>query len=203
MQKLLIATKNKGKYGEILNIVQDLPYDFVFLGDLNIDDSGFLEDGETFMENAYKKAKFFGDKTGFLTLGEDSGIVVEALKGELGVKTRRWGAGEHVSDQEWIDYFMKRMEHEQNRDARFVCSACLLNPMEDWHEIYEGETRGILSKELMAPILPGLPLSSCFMPEGMDKVYAALTPEQKASVSHRGQAISQIKKRLLPNRSQY
>jgi XTP/dITP diphosphohydrolase len=193
MQKLLIATKNPGKFQEILNVFEGLPIEFIFLGDLDVDDQGFAEDGETFLENAYKKAEFFGQKTGMVTLGEDSGILVNALVDELGVKTRRWGAGEEASDEEWIEYFMKRMKEEEDREAKFVCGACLWDKDRELDERFEGETKGEITEKLMAPILRGLPLSSCFKPEGMEDVYAALGAEYKNKISHRGKAISQVR----------
>lgn len=164
---------------------------------MGIDDSGFVEDGSNFDENACAKARFFASKTGFMTAGEDSGIIVEALKDELGVKTRRWGAGEGASDQEWLDFFMKRMEKEANRAATFVCSAYLADG-EDYAfgkggRFFRGETCGVIADSIMAPILPGIPLSSVFVPEGSDKVYAALSPAEKNKVSHRGKAMAQLK----------
>lgn len=150
-----------------------------------------MEDGDTFEDNAYKKAAYYFEKLGLLTLAEDSGIVVEALKGELGVKTRRWGAGEKATDQEWIDFFMKRMVGESERTAKFICNVCLFdggNP-----RFFEGETVGVIAEELLVPILPGLPLSSCFVPEGYDKAYAQLSIEEKNGVSHRGKAMGEAR----------
>lgn len=160
------------------------------------------ENGSSFKENAYIKARHFYDLAGILTLAEDSGILVDALKGELGVKTRRFGAGENASDEEWIDFFMKRMEGVKNRNAKFVCSACLLgdaNPPrrgQGIEEFFEGETCGIIAEKLMAPISPGIPLSSCFIPEGFDKAYANLTVAEKNKISHRGKAMAKVKEFL-------
>lgn len=190
----MIATKNPGKYIEILEGLRGLPFEFVFLKDLRLEDSDFCEDGETFEENARKKAKYFFEKTGLLTFAEDSGLLVDALKGELGVRTRRWGAGEKASDREWIDFFMKRMEKEKNRAAKFVCDACLFGEGVD--EIFVGETWGVITEEIMCPIKKGIPLSSCFMPEGSDKVYAALSDEGKNKISHRGKALAKVRARL-------
>lgn len=159
----------------------------IFAGDLDIDDSSLIEDAETFSGNAFKKAKFYFDKTGLLTLAEDSGIWVNALIDELGVKTRRWGAGENASDEEWVGYFLEKMQGVADRGAKFVCCACLLG--EGVEKFFEGETRGVITENLQAPILKGLPLSSCFLPEGMEKVYAALSTEEKNRISHRGKAI--------------
>lgn len=194
MQELLIATFNPGKFHEITEILNGLSLKVLFLGDLKITDKDFTEDGKTFKENAYKKAKYFFDKTKIMTLAEDSGILVEALKDELGVKTRRWGAGEKASDQEWIDYFMKRMDGEKNKTAKFICSAYLIG--DGIEKNFEGETDGVITEKIMAPLLPGLPLSSCFLPDGHDKVYAALTAVEKNEISHRGKAMKQIKNYL-------
>jgi len=168
-----------------------VPYELLFLGDLVVDCDGFSEDGETFRENAAGKARFFAEKTGFLTVGEDSGLLVDALEGELGVRTRRWGAGEEAGDQEWIDYFLERMEGETERGAKFVCCACFFDGENE--EYFEGEVRGKISHGLEVPILPGIPLSSCFVPEGCDRVYAALTSEEKNRLSHRGKAMFKLK----------
>lgn len=197
MQELLIATSNPGKYREIMEVLGDLPMKISFLGDLDVSDEGLLEDGETFAENAYKKAAFFHDKTGMLTLSEDSGILVDALLGELGVKTRRWGAGEQASDEEWIEHFLERMAGEELKTAKFVCCGCLFGGDEPVY--FEGETCGVLTEKLMAPILPGIPISSCFVPEGKDRVYAALSVDEKNQISHRGKATHKLKEHLRSN----
>jgi XTP/dITP diphosphohydrolase len=186
MKNLLIATKNPGKYGEILEVLGDLPFKFLFLKDLNVEDSDFVEDGETFEDNSYKKAKYFFDKTGYTTLGEDSGILVDAFPGELGVKTRRWGAGEHASDDEWIDHFMIKMGAAENRKARFVSNICFFDGENKKH--FQGETEGVITEKLLADIVPGIPISSCFIPAGSEKVYASLSIDEKNQISHRGKA---------------
>ena len=171
-----------------------LNFKFIFLGDLEVEDSLFTEDGKTFRENAFKKAKYYGDKLGMFSLGEDSGIEISALSDELGLETRRWGAGHDASDQEWVDFFMKRMEREEARGARFMCSACLYGGGVE--EYFDGATEGVITEKLMAPILKGLPLSSCFLPNGETEVYAALGGEQKSVISHRGKASRKIRKFL-------
>ena len=137
-KELLVATKNPGKFSEITEVLGNTEFDLLFLGSMQVEDEDFAEDGETFEANSRKKAEYYGKKFGMLTLGEDSGILIDALKGELGVKTRRWGAGEHASDTEWIDYFMNRMEGEENRLASFVCCGCLWNPENGEVEYYKG-----------------------------------------------------------------
>lgn len=166
-----------------------------------MDDGDFVEDGETFEENARKKARYYYEKLGGpvkgtskrfeFVLGEDSGIVVDALKGELGVKTRRWGAGEKASDQEWVEYFLKRMAGEAEKSAEFICCACVISGGEE--KVFRGETKGLITQGLEVPIVAGIPLSSCFKPEGLDRVYADLTVEEKNRISHRGKAMEGVR----------
>ena len=106
-----------------------------------------------------------------MTLGEDSGLEVKALKNELGLHTRRWGAGHEATDEAWLDFFLKRMEAfpENRRDARFVCVAVLMMPDGREH-VFEGEAHGVITHAPEAPLLPGLPLSSVFRPSGFDRV---------------------------------
>ncbi|MBT5017053.1 non-canonical purine NTP pyrophosphatase [Candidatus Peregrinibacteria bacterium] len=197
MKNFLIATGNIGKFGEIAAVLQDLPYELKSLQDL-FQKSQVEENGETHDENAFLKARHFFKETNWMTMGEDSGLEVDVLKGELGLHTRRFGAGEEASDEEWLEVFLKRMEEfsENKRAARFVCSAALI--LEDGSEyLFHGTAEGIITLKPEATILPGLPLSSVFKPNGFDKVYAGLSKEEKAQISHRGLAIGKVKKFLL------
>ncbi len=189
---LLLATRNKGKFDEIKIALAGLPFIIISLNDFSLDDSGFLEDGITFQENARKKAEYYARKAKMLTLADDSGLLVDALKGELGIKTRRWGAGEKASDKEWLDFFMKRMEREGNRKATFICCMCLADPRRKILFETEGRTEGEITKTIEAPIKPGIPLSSVFKPQGCSKVHSALSVEEKNRVSHRGKALEKV-----------
>lgn len=189
---ILIATRNPGKFKEISAMLAPTGARFFSPADLGITEDFDESGGESYEENALGKARFYGKRTeGMIVVADDSGLVVEALKGELGVQTRRWGAGEQASDEEWLDYFMKRMESEENRQAAFVCAAALRLP-EGTEQVFTKETPGRLCQELMAPIQEGIPLSSIFLAEGYDKVYAAMTHEEKNKLSHRGRAFAEI-----------
>lgn len=198
MKELLIATGNQGKFKEIADVLNGLiDVRFLSLQELGLSSEGLIEDGESFKENAYKKARFFYEHSGLLTLAEDSGLMVDALEGELGVQTRRWGAGENASDEEWIEVFLKRMAGEKERRARFVCNACLMGT--GIEKYFSGETLGVITEGLEGPMLPGLPLSSCFLPEGCETVYAALGAKGKSEVSHRGKAMKEAGEWILNN----
>lgn len=193
---LLIATNNPGKFSEIQEILKEIPYKLISLKKLDI----FAEPEETGLtheENAILKAKHFFKLAEIPTIGEDSGIWIEALHGELGVTTRRWGAGEYASDEEWLEHFMERMKNETNRNAKFVSVAAFY----DGNQIvtFHGETSGIITEQIESPLKSGIPLSSVFKANGCDKVYAALSEEEKNKNSHRGKAFMQMRDWLIKN----
>jgi XTP/dITP diphosphohydrolase len=188
--KLLIGTANKGKIIDMSEVLKDLPLEIMTPLDLHISESP-QETGDTFEENARQKARFYREKSGLPTLADDSGIIVEALAGELGIHTRRWGAGAHATDEEWIRYFMERMKHEENRRALFVCSLCYIDEQGQEH-FFDGTCEGVITEELEADYLPGLPIAACFKPDGADEVYSAMGIEGKNEWSHRGRAMIKL-----------
>ena len=191
--KLVIATSNLGKLGEIKSGLGVVPFEIVSSGQLGLSDD-YEEVGEDHEFIAKGKALHYFKQSGLMTLAEDSGIVVDALANELGVKTRRWGAGDKASDEVWVEYFLDRMKDvsDKQRGARFMCVAALVLPNGDVKTFF-GVTEGFITRALEAPIKKGLPLSSCFIPKGSKKVYAALTEEEKNMISHRGRAIRAVR----------
>ncbi len=196
--KLFLATTNKGKIQEIQEALQHLDLDFVTPAEYPTI-SAPQETGNTFEENALQKAQYYYDYSALPSLADDSGIIVEALKSELGIHTRRWGAGPQATDQEWIDYFLKRMEKEENRRAAFVCCLAFIDEHEQV-KLFHGRAEGMITRELEADYLPGLPLSACFKPDGFDRVFSALTVEEKNGISHRGRALMEFRGFLEKNK---
>lgn len=195
MQKILIATHNFGKYKELMEVLEDLPFKFVSLNDEKITED-VEEHGETFEENAILKAEFFSRLTGLPAIADDSGIHVDALNGELGVKTRRWGAGADASDEEWLAHFLDRMAKEENRRAEFM--ACIaFARMGEQTLTFRGECVGRILDSPKTEIEHGIPLSSVFLPDGKDKVYSAMSKQEKNEISHRGIAIKKCYDYLL------
>lgn len=187
--KILIATKNPGKFKGIRETLEAFEAEFVSLEDLGITED-FEELGESFSEIALGKARFYNELSGLPTVADDSGLFVEAIADELGLKTRRWGAGANATDEEWLRVFMERMASEMNRTAEFVCAAAYVSG--DAEEVFEGRTAGVITHEVEAPLHAGIPLSSVFKPEGYDRVYMALSTEEKLKVSHRAKAFSKL-----------
>ncbi|MBI5421651.1 non-canonical purine NTP pyrophosphatase [Candidatus Peregrinibacteria bacterium] len=189
--KILIATRNRGKFNGLMEGLEGLPFQFVSLEDEGIE-GDVVETGENYEENAILKAEHFGRKSGLITLSDDSGIVVDALANELGVKTRRWGAGHEASDQEWLDFFLKRLAQEQSRKAEFICVVALYRPNKNTLT-FRGETKGVIMEKPETEIEHGIPLSSVFLPEGQTKVFSAMRKEEFVQASHRGKAVRQCR----------
>jgi XTP/dITP diphosphohydrolase len=192
MKKYLLATSNKGKIIEIRECLAGLDVELLAPDDLDDVPSAPHETEDTFEGNAVQKAKHYFEATGIPCIADDSGILVEVLSEELGIHTRRWGAGPEANDKEWITYFLDRMKEEGNKRARFTCVIALIEEDGALHT-FEGHCDGEITEKLEADYLPGLPISACFRPDGCDKVFSALTVDQKNSVSHRGRAVKMLK----------
>ncbi len=188
--KLCFGTANRGKLIEMREGLDGLPIEVCSPAELGITESP-EEHGSTFEDNALAKARFYCSLTSIPTLADDSGIMVEALQSELGIHTRRWGAGKDATDAEWIAHFLARMERERNRRARFVCVLAYIDA-EGREHLFEGDCEGEITHELEATYLPGLPISACFKPFGSDLVYSALSIDEKNRISHRGRALKKF-----------
>src|SRR3990167_9202120 len=109
MNRLLIATTNPGKLAEIRRFLSDVPLELVSLNDVDIKER-VEKTGKTFEKNAILKAKFYAQKSGLPTIGDDGGFEIDALHGEPGVKTRRWIHKDRDStDEELIAHTLKKL----------------------------------------------------------------------------------------------
>lgn len=195
MKKVLLATTNPGKRQEILSAILPLEeIEFVTLDDLGIR-AEVPETGTSYAENALQKARGYFELGGLPVIAEDSGVEISALAGELGYNTRHWGAGAGASDEEWLNFFMNRMLQESDRAARFVCHAVYLD--DRGHEAFEGECLGNITHDVEGPICKGIPLSAVFKPLGAERVYSAMSEEEKNLLSHRGKAMRALREFLL------
>lgn len=189
--KVLIATRNPGKFKEIADILAPTGAEFFSPAELGIVED-CAETADSFEGNALEKARFYASRVEaeFVVVADDSGLIVEALVGELGVKTRRWGAGKEASDEEWLSFFMNRMGKESDRRAKFVAAAAVL--VGDEAQVFTSEVTGMITEEVEAPLLPGIPVSSVFKADGQNKVFAAMSVEEKNRYSHRSGAFRQV-----------
>ena len=195
-RKILIATTNIGKIAE-LKAMLDLDADWLDLS-YYPEIEEIEEDGETFIENACKKATEYARITGQWTIADDSGLQVDALSGEPGVKSARYSGEKTINDDgTLIDHrnIAKVLKHLQGvprkkRTARFFCSLCLASPEEVLIET-EGTLEGLITEKEIGK--NGFGYDPIFFVPDLNKTVAQLTPEEKNAISHRGNAIKKLK----------
>lgn len=196
--KILVATTNPGKAAE-LEAMLDLDLNWFTLTDFpNIPE--VKEDGATFKENARKKAIGYAKATGLRTIADDSGLVIDALGGAPGIESARF-SGEKEKDRTLIDHkniakalkLLKGVPTEQ-RTAEFVCSLCLAEPDQILIET-QGTLKGLITEQEIGQ--NGFGYDPIFFIPHLKKTVAQLTPEQKNTISHRGNAIRKLKPLLM------
>lgn len=192
-RKLLIATGNEGKLFEIAKFLSDLPIQTLSLKDLGIEKE-LEETGRTYQENSQKKALFYAKLTGLPAIADDGGIEISALKGILGVKSRRW-FGKKATDEEIIKEMIKVSKNlpQDNRKAFFktVVSFALPNG-KIWSA--EGIVEGEISKDPYPKLLKGYPYRSFFYLPKLKKFYheSELTEKEEKMYNHRYKAIQKL-----------
>lgn len=186
-QILVLASTNKGKTRELKERLQGYPVDIKNLSDFGPIPE-VIEDGETFDDNAYKKASFTARVLGYPALADDSGLCVEALDGAPGVYSARY-AGENATDRDNVDKLLEVMENQENRKAAFECVISIAVPT-GAALTYEGRCEGILTREPAGN--NGFGYDPLFFFPELNKTFAQLSMDEKAQVSHRGKALKEI-----------
>ncbi len=183
--KLILASNNANKLKEFRSLVADLDIELLSQKEAGCDFE-VEETGTTFEENAYLKASAVTEATGIAAVADDSGLCVDALGGEPGIYSARYGLGHAASDEERYRYLLQKMEGVKDRSARFVCCICCTFP--DGSVIRSrGECEGEI---LLAPKgQNGFGYDPVFHPLCLDKSMAELSPEEKNAISHRGKAL--------------
>ena len=188
---LLIATRNKGKVREFERILIGVSFEVVGLDDLGIDIE-VEETGSTFEENAVLKAKAYGEAAGVLTLADDSGLVVDALGGEPGVLSARYG-GEGLTDDDRVQLVLQKLNRTSgwNRQARFIAVLALVgNEVPNGLVISRGVVEGAIAHEPIGN--NGFGYDPIFWITSHTKTTAQMSAEEKDSVSHRGIAMQSL-----------
>jgi non-canonical purine NTP pyrophosphatase (RdgB/HAM1 family) len=185
--KLLVATKNEGKKKEILELFKGLDYEVLTLNDVDNQDD-VEEDGKTFFDNALKKAAYYYQKYNYITVSDDSGLMVEVLNGAPGVYSARY-SGTHGDDLSHNLKLIQELKHIQNRKAKFVCVIVVYFGNDDFYHFY-GEMKGTIIDSFRG--LNGFGYDPIFEVEGLGKTSAELAPEEKNAISHRAQAIQKL-----------
>jgi XTP/dITP diphosphohydrolase len=200
--KILVATTNPGKMKELSQLL-NADVEWLSLADFpNINE--VEEDGQTFAENARKKALGYAKQTGLWTIADDSGLMVDALDGAPGVNSARF-SGEKEKNRTLLDHknmakLLGLLENvpDKKRTARFVCSVCLAVPEKVLIET-QGFLQGFIGREEKGS--NGFGYDPLFIVQESSKTVAQLSNEEKNQISHRANAIKNFNSlfaRLLP-----
>ncbi len=197
MKKIVVASTNPGKLKE-LRAMLDADVEWVGLADFT-DITEVEEDGDTFTDNARKKALGYAKQTNLWTIADDSGLAIDALNGEPGVKSARY-SGARDDKRTLIDHKniakvleLMRDVPKEMRTARFVCHLCLASPDEILLDT-EGTVEGVIASEEVGS--NGFGYDPIFFVPSHDKTIAQMQPDEKNAISHRGNAIRKLKPKL-------
>ena len=187
--KAVLASHNKHKIAELEALLRRYVPDIEIL---SLEDVGLfgeiVEDGATFEENAIIKAKFAA-QSGYIGIGDDSGLCVEALGGAPGIYSARYG-GEDTNDEKNNQKLLSELCKEPNRAAKFVCTIACVFPNTGKPLIAVGETYGEI---LVNPRGEGgFGYDPLFWVDELGKTYAELTPDEKNLISHRAKATEKL-----------
>ena len=185
--KVVLASKNRHKLEEISRITEKFDMELILQSELGVD-IDVEETGTTFEENSFLKADAVMKATGLPALADDSGIAVDALNGEPGVYSARYGFDDSLDDWGRLELLLKNTENvpDGQRQAQFVCVITMVTP--DGRTIQaRGEIHGELTREPRGENGFGYDPIFYYPPLGMTT--AELSPEVKNSVSHRGNAL--------------
>lgn len=194
--KILLATRNRHKVGEILKIWGDLPFEVLTLESFPKLPE-VIEDGLTFTENALKKAREVARHTQLITVSDDSGIEVDGLGGRPGVFSARY-AGENATDHQNNEKLLEELREippdSPKRNARFRCVAALVD-LQEGEVTVEGVVEGRI---LTAPRgTQGFGYDPLFFVPSKGVTSAEMSPDEKNALSHRFQAFYKVKQVLL------
>jgi XTP/dITP diphosphohydrolase len=196
MTKLMIATNNRGKLVEFQELLKDLSFDLVTPAMLGLE-LDVHETGNTYEENARLKAISFANASRLLSLADDTGLEVDALNGEPGLRSRRFIPGKDAADADRRAYLLQRLqEHPRPWLARFRCVVAIAQPKVGQSAVVL-PVGSVWSSEGGCPgqIIPeergvhGFGYDPIFLLTGIGKTMAELTMEEKNRLSHRARAV--------------
>ena len=192
---IVLATGNQGKIRELRELLAGVPFELKGLHDFR-DVTDVEETGSTFAENAILKARGFAAQTSEISLADDSGLEVEALGNEPGVRSARFAGretGYDIKISKLLD--MLNANGDSERRARFVCVMALADPSGRVMHTVEGECRGSIAERPSGS--QGFGYDPIFIPDGYDQTFGDLGDDVKRQVSHRARAAELIIRYLL------
>lgn len=192
LDKLLVATGNKGKLREIRKMLTGI--EVLSLSDVGIK-CDVEETGKTFSENAYIKAFEISKLSGLPVLADDSGLMVDALDGAPGVYSARY-AGKNSTDDENVKKLLNNLKNvpQKKRTATFVCAMCIIFPDGNKIESFGKSCQGIIIDNKRGE--NGFGYDPVFFVPEYNKTFAEMTMEEKNNLSHRNAALVALYKKL-------
>lgn len=185
MEKIIFATNNAHKLSEVRQILAAM-YEVVSLADI-----GFVDDipepYDTFEENALVKARTIAQQMGYDCFAEDTGLVIDALGGEPGVKSARYAGDGRLTDAN-VDLVLQKMQGVTNRQARFKTVVALLLDGKEY--LFEGVVEGTILTERCGT--SGFGYDPIFVPVGYSQTFAEMPAKLKNNISHRAKAIEKL-----------
>ena len=196
--KFVLATQNLKKREEMAAILGDLGIEIVAEDELGVKVE-VEETGKSFAENAALKAKAVMEATGMPAIGDESGLCVDALDGAPGVYSARYG-GEGLNDAGRCALLLDSLRGKTDRRAHFETVICCAFPNGEWIAA-RGKCHGTIA---FAPMgTNGFGYDPLFFITDLRKTFAQLTPEEKAAISHRGNALRAFKDKLIQYLSEH
>ena len=190
--KIVLASRNKKKKAELQTLLSQYIDEIEIL---SLDEVGIYgeieEDGETFEENALIKARVAAS-SGYIGVGDDSGLIVDALGGAPGVYSARF-SGEHGKDEDNNNLLLEKLRGNDNRKAYYACAMALVYP--DGREVSaEGFMHGNITDAPRGE--RGFGYDPLFVPDGEGRTVAEMSDEEKNAISHRAKALALLLERI-------
>ena len=193
-RQLVLGTKNRDKLRELKHLLSGSKVKVLSLADFP-ECKDVVENGKTFEANAKKKASFYSRHTKLLTLGDDSGLMVNCLNGRPGVYSARFaGKGCTYQNNNQKLLWLLRKSPSLKRKAKFVCVMALYDNGKPVN-VVKGECRGTIAFSEKGK--NGFGYDPVFIPEGFSKTFAELSPATKNRISHRGKALRAVKQAVI------
>ncbi|MER2996214.1 non-canonical purine NTP diphosphatase [Pontibacter populi] len=185
MRELCFATNNRNKIAEVSQMLEG-KYKLLSLEDIGCNEE-LAEDQDTLEGNSRQKANYVWANYNVNCFADDTGLEVDAICGEPGVYSARF-AGPQRSDTDNINKLLHVLEGQENRRARFRTSITLYLDNQEYQ--FEGIVNGTIATEYKGN--KGFGYDPIFIPEGHEKTFAEMSPEEKNAISHRGRAMQKL-----------
>jgi XTP/dITP diphosphohydrolase len=195
-KKILIATNNSGKFLEISDLLKNIEISAVSAAQFHIEEPE--ETGSTYAKNSLLKAKYYGLKTNLFAIADDSGLAIEALDGDPGIHSARWGIDQNGDKNFAIAFaeIAKKLQeknidlYRQKVPASFVCNLCLFDPQTNFYINFEGKINGTIT--LPPKGNKGFGYDPIFTKDGYNVTFGEMENKEKDKISHRAVAFAKM-----------